>query len=105
MGRQKKKNGDPQRYRWEGRRRRRMVTPRDTAGKAEEEERARSATPQADPGSPDQEPGDDLQRPETTHQVRANVDPSGNRAKERACIDPFMLCFFCFRAPPERIRC
>ena len=34
----KKKNGEPQRYRWEGRRRRRMVKPRDIAGKAEEEE-------------------------------------------------------------------
>ena len=39
MGRQKKKkNGEPQRSSWEGRRRRRMVNPRDLAGKAEEEE-------------------------------------------------------------------
>ena len=34
----KKKNGEPQRYIWECRRRRRMVNPRDTSGKAEEEE-------------------------------------------------------------------
>ena len=37
MGRQKKKNGEGQRYSWEGRRRR-MVKPRDIGGKAEEEE-------------------------------------------------------------------
>ena len=36
-GRQKK-NGEAQRYSWEGRRRRIMVKPRDIAGKAEEEE-------------------------------------------------------------------
>ena len=34
-----KKNGEPQRFRWEGRRRRRkLVNPRDLDGKAEEEE-------------------------------------------------------------------
>ena len=38
LGRQKKKNGEAQIYSWEGRRRRRMVKPRDTAGKAKEEE-------------------------------------------------------------------
>ena len=39
MGMQKKnKNGEPQRYRWECRRRIRMVNPRDIAGNAEEEE-------------------------------------------------------------------
>ena len=39
-GRQKKKkNGEPQRYSWEGkRRRRRMVNSKDIAGKAEEED-------------------------------------------------------------------
>ena len=37
MGTQKKKNGKPQRYSWKGRRRR-MVNPRDIAGKAEDEE-------------------------------------------------------------------
>ena len=38
MGMQKKKkNGEPQRYSWECRRRR-MVNPRDIAGNAEEEE-------------------------------------------------------------------
>ena len=35
--RKKKKNSEPQRYSWEGRRRR-IVNPRDIAGKAEEEE-------------------------------------------------------------------
>ena len=34
----KKKNGEPQRYNWEGRRSRRMVNPRDRAGKTEEVE-------------------------------------------------------------------
>ena len=34
----KKKNGEPQRYIWKCRRRRRMVNPRDRAGNAEEEE-------------------------------------------------------------------
>ena len=39
VGRQKKKkNGEPQRSSWGGRRRRRMVNPRDLAGEAEEEE-------------------------------------------------------------------
>ena len=39
MGTQKKKkNGEPQRYSWEHRRRRRMVNPRDLAGNTEEEE-------------------------------------------------------------------
>ena len=38
MGTQKKKNGEPQRYRWECGRRRRMVNSKDIAGKAEEEE-------------------------------------------------------------------
>ena len=38
-GRQKKKNGEPQSYNWEGRRgRRRMVSPKAIAGKEEEEE-------------------------------------------------------------------
>ena len=36
-GRQKEKNDEAQRYRWEGRRRR-MVNPRDIAGKEEGEE-------------------------------------------------------------------
>ena len=34
----KKKNVEAKRYSWEGRRRRRMLKPRDIAGKAEEEE-------------------------------------------------------------------
>ena len=37
LGMQKKKNGEPQRYSWEHRRRRKMVNPRDTAGNAEEQ--------------------------------------------------------------------
>ena len=37
MGTKKKKNGEPQRYSWE-RRKRRMVNPRDIAGNSEEEE-------------------------------------------------------------------
>ena len=38
LGRQKKKNGETQKYIWEGRRRRRMAKPINFAGKAEEEE-------------------------------------------------------------------
>ena len=34
----KKKNGEPQRYSWEHRRRRRMVNPRDLTRNTEEEE-------------------------------------------------------------------
>ena len=39
LGTQKKKNGEPQRYSWDRRRRRRTVNPRDIAGIAEEEEK------------------------------------------------------------------
>ena len=38
MGKQKEKKGEPQRQSWEGRRKRRMVNPRDIGGNAEEEE-------------------------------------------------------------------